>query len=86
MQSKKDLWLYTIIKTIGGTDDEGNPTSEINYLQRLRQLVYAEQRMQRLERMMGQIALILRDDMTSPDVPRVMSDRGPSRGGPCNEG
>ena len=32
-----------IVDTVGGTDDEGNPTSEINYLQRLRRLVKAEQ-------------------------------------------
>lgn len=34
----------TIIATIGGSDDEGNPTSEINYLQRLRHLVEIEAR------------------------------------------
>lgn len=33
---------HTIVATIGGTDDEGNPTSEINYLQRLRRLVEIE--------------------------------------------
>lgn len=33
---------FTIVTTIGGTDNEGNPTSEINYLQRLRRLVDAE--------------------------------------------
>jgi hypothetical protein len=32
----------TVVATIGGTDYEGNPTTEINYLQRLRILVEKE--------------------------------------------
>ena len=32
----------SIVDTVGGVDDEGNPTSELNYLQRLRQLVKKE--------------------------------------------
>ena len=38
----------TVIVTIGGTDDEGNPVSEINYLQRLRALVKIEKRVAQL--------------------------------------
>jgi hypothetical protein len=34
---------YTIVTTIGGVDYEGFPTSEINYLQRLRILLEKEQ-------------------------------------------
>jgi hypothetical protein len=34
--------IMSVVRTICGTDDEGNPTSRINFLQRLRQLVEAE--------------------------------------------
>lgn len=33
---------HSVVETIGGVDHEGNPTSRINYLQRLRILVAAE--------------------------------------------
>lgn len=40
---------FTIVATIGGEDYEGNPTSEINYLQRLRILVEKESQMSSLK-------------------------------------
>lgn len=40
---------HTVIVTIGGTDYEGFPTSEINYLQRLRILLEKESRVKELE-------------------------------------
>ena len=33
---------HSVVATVGGTDYEGNPTSSINYLQRLRILVDME--------------------------------------------
>lgn len=39
------LAMSNVIAIIGGTDDEGNPTSRINFLQRLRKLVKFEREM-----------------------------------------
>lgn len=41
--------LTSIIATVGGFDYEGNPTSEVNYLQRLRILIEKEKRLQSIE-------------------------------------
>lgn len=67
MKAPKNVAIHTVISIIGGVDDEGNPTSPINYLQRLRQLVYAEHRKIELECLVGRIALILRNDMLKPE-------------------
>ena len=52
LQLKNDMLAalkHTIVFTIGGVDYEGNPTSEINYLQRLRILIEKEQELERLK-------------------------------------
>jgi hypothetical protein len=43
------LAIYNVITTIGGTDYEGNPTSRVNFLQRLRQLLEFEAAIPKLE-------------------------------------
>lgn len=40
---------YSIVDTVGGVDYEGNETSTINYLQRLRILVNKETELERLQ-------------------------------------
>ena len=52
LQLKNDMLAalkHTIVFTIGGVDYKGNPTSDINYLQRLRILIEKEQELERLK-------------------------------------
>ena len=44
---------FTIVTTIGGTDYEGFPTSEINYLQRLRILLEKEKETEALSQQLA---------------------------------
>ena len=62
----------TIISTVGGTDYEGNPTNEINWLQRLRILVEHEEEIGRLTAYVG--ANMCRSDYQTVDDMRKHLD------------
>lgn len=57
---------FTIITTIGGVDYEGFPTSEINYLQRLRILVEKESKVGALESQLASARQALRQALKLP--------------------